>query len=446
VLAGSIALAACARDDLPPAGEVRFHVVTDAPVAGDPDAPALFDRVEIAIVRSDGTNACDDCTRTIVLSKAALDADISFGVVPPPGTSDLVLHARMYLSRHGLDDDADAVVESWTSMPTVGDEGIIDLTLSLPIASVGTPMGSLAAPVAPTLGLPDRSFIGSFTGGVPRPCDGASPAGAVCVPGGAAWMGDSTFRDVSRTRQGGLRRIIVVSPFHLDATEVTVSAFRKSGLAKSGDPGLTSQNNSPSDFCTYSETPSPADDVLPLTCITRSTAAAYCKRRGGHLPTEAQLAYAQGGRLGMPYVWGDTLPACEDASWGRVPPSYSGAEANDCAGLSARDGAQPVGHGLLDRLALPGGVIVDLNGNVSEIAQDDFEADGGKCWPVGVLVDPVCTIPGGSPVIHGGSFMNFAIDLRSGQRFSIIDAFSSATLGFLVQLPQLGFRCAYDDQ
>jgi formylglycine-generating enzyme required for sulfatase activity len=437
------ALGACGPGVLPPAGQLRVHVVTDAPVAGDPSSPALFDRAEIAIVTPDAKSACNDCTRTFALNHSALQEGVSFGVLPRPGRSDLVLRARMFLSRHGLlEGGGDAIVEVWTRLPAVSDEGIVDMTVRLAVANVGVPLGSVATPVEPTLGRPDRAFVGSFAGAKQRPCAGTSPQGAVCVPGGASWMGDPVFRDLARARQGGLRRIVVVRPFHLDETEVTVGAFRKSGSARANDP-LRTGGIFPEKYCTYVDVSSPEADVLPVNCISRERALAFCQARGGKLPTEAQFAYVQGGLRGMRYVWGEDPPTCEDAAWARIRTADSGVAPDECAFLSARPGAQPVGHGRRDRLTLVGGTIVDLAGNVSELAMDDFEPDGETCWPRGVLVDPLCVSTGGGPVGRGGSCFSAAVDLRAGLRASL--AIMNGVGNLRGVLPQFGFRCAYDD-
>jgi formylglycine-generating enzyme required for sulfatase activity len=70
-------------------------------------------------------------------------------------------------------------------------------------------------------------------------------------------------------------------PYWIDRTEVTNAAYESSG--------------------TYS------GDNLPRTNVTWQDAQAYCQRRGGRLPTEAEWEYAARGPDNLTFPWGNTF-------------------------------------------------------------------------------------------------------------------------------------------
>ena len=61
------------------------------------------------------------------------------------------------------------------------------------------------------------------------PCAGSAAAGEVCVPGGAYWMGNAKLTGEGTGDAADRLRLVVVPPFFLDATEVTVGRVRAAG-------------------------------------------------------------------------------------------------------------------------------------------------------------------------------------------------------------------------
>lgn len=131
--------------------------------------------------------------------------------------------------------------------------------------------------------------------------------------------------------------------------------------------------------------------------ISLAEARAYCKSRGGRLPTDDEWLAAAAGDKPRRYPWGDTGAVCRRAAWGLAtgPCTHDG-RGPDTAG-SHPDGVSPLG-------------IHDLAGNVAEWVES----------PVGV---------------RGGSWRSsLATELRT---WSLTAAPQKAD-------DTIGFRCAYD--
>jgi formylglycine-generating enzyme required for sulfatase activity len=139
--------------------------------------------------------------------------------------------------------------------------------------------------------------------------------------------------------------------------------------------------------------------------VTRDEAEAYCRARGGRLPTDDEWTAAAAGSAGRRYPWGDTGAVCRRAAWGlRTGPCASAPSSGpDTVGAHA-DGATPNG-------------IHDLAGNVAE-------------WVAASPSDP------SRGIARGGSFRStLAADLRTWAREEVDPA---------QRHPWVGFRCAYD--
>ena len=274
-----------------------------------------------------------------------------------------------------------------------------------------------------------------------------SPAAAATVrlPGGTFTMGstaeeiDAAFYFCQRQeRDEDCRRAlfereqplrtITLSPFSIDATEVTNERFAQwlSGQADlrmvydearhtrwifAGDVPLV--NLYPT-FPTYGLRrepdgrfqPVPGYAARPVTQVTWLAAARYCAAHGQRLPTEAEWEYAARPRPGDRYPWGSSPPRCEGVVFGRL-------RDQECAGRGAEPA--PVASSAQDRT--PQG-IHDLAGNVAEWVQDRF----GERYPACAepCVDPVVADePGGGPVtrvFRGGDWAQVAAILRSAGR------------------------------
>jgi formylglycine-generating enzyme required for sulfatase activity len=449
----------CACSDsaapLPPVGQVVVHVDTDAPVpsesGGAPtwDAPIpLLDRLRVEVYPPGASSPCDGCTNEVTVTYESLAAsDVSFGVVPG-ASSGWVARVRLTVQRFELatgDVDPDTTLDTFVALPPVADGEVAHVTVVLSTDDVGNTVGSLQAPVDPTPGPAGPSLVGTWPDAARTGCSGTAPQGSVCVPGGAYWMGASSDHLVPGTSRTW-HRLIVLSPFWLEQSEVSVAEARDLGInTRSVAPwsGGTSGNQE-QDFCTYSDTPTERDS-LPVNCVEWEAAQELCYQRGGALPTEAQLEYASGGALAQPYPWGFDEPQCEEAVWGR---NGAGIYSLDVPFLCRKDtntmrplgGPEPAGSGARDFLDLPGGKVFDLAGNVNEMAEDVFQLAADPCWaPHAVLRDPRCTqpAPGAQTLSHtlkaggwklGGSY------LEAGHRQELQTG---------LVFPDAGFRCAW---
>jgi len=195
------------------------------------------------------------------------------------------------------------------------------------------------------------------------PCPKTDPPGTVCFEAGwvdvPRWTAavDETGGDPDAAR-------VYLEAFSLDLHEVTGEQYLEHVVAAGRPP--------PPDTCgftfgsilgelvqeTSGFTGGRLDDAFvhhPVTCVTRSEAARYCREKGGRLPLLGEWMRAAVGPAEQPrrFPWGDELPELEDVpefaivgrSGGRAP----GTEAVD----SAPRGATARG-------------VTGLSGNVSE--------------------------------------------------------------------------------
>ena len=131
-------------------------------------------------------------------------------------------------------------------------------------------------------------------------------------------------------------RLVVLSPYLLSKSEITVAAFRASGLATSIDPEVDSNDNA----CTFTAKPG-ANEGLPTVCVSWQRARDYCTALGGDFPTAAQFQYAASGLVSNTFVWGDDLPSCGDPNSGIAPDAEFGhSYGNEGAGGALTTGAR----------------------------------------------------------------------------------------------------------
>jgi formylglycine-generating enzyme required for sulfatase activity len=443
----TFALAACDPPLAPAQGHILLHVDTDAPVdTGSREATIdqplpLFDRLRFDILRPNG-EACAGCTNEFsVTTDAFTSKNVSIDVPLPPGEAGWKARVRLYpLDFAGADGEPDpaTAIDVTVPLPAVDVTGEIEASIVLHTDDVGKPRTIAAVPRPP----PD-SIVGTWEGAKRPDCGGATHAGMVCVPGGAFWMGSPPDDHVPGTVPGW-HRLVVLSPFFLDATEMTVARARPTIEAKnyilfvwSGD----TTGNVLEDWCSYTHAPGPRD-ALPVNCIDPMKARSICSDLGGVLPTEAQLEYVMGGLAMKRFVWGMDLPLCGDAVWGRngvgvfksIDPSMC---LPDAMALGTLGGFEKPGTGKRDVLALDG-TIVDLTGNVAEWSSDWYQPYSGDCWSAdGVLVDPQCQTEnaknGNQIAERGGSWGSGGVSLEAASRRSSISNGLS---------PYTGFRCA----
>jgi sulfatase modifying factor 1 len=438
---------------LPPTGQLLLYVDTDSPLpaaAGDPttpnDAVALFDRVRIELYAPSATTPCDICTREFALTSGLVaTANASVGIVTPPNTSGYVARVRVFKAAFLIDGDPaeEATFDSWIGLPAVGDTGVVEVSTSLLVDSVGSPSGSLDSPIPATLGRP-APRTSTWSQAIRVPCSTTQPPGTACIPGGAYWMGSPNDPSEVDGEVAFHPRLVVVSPFYLDSIETTVGGFRPSRVGAPDDPtpwsGSTT-GDSQIDFCTYSTEVLSADrEALPVVCITSGTAEAFCESIAGTLPTEAQYEYVLGGLFDHMFVWGDDPPTCADAVWDRGGVGVYDAYANDCLPPATIGGVVHAGSGLRDVLVVPdGSKVFDLAANAAEHARDDWNRMTEPCWQSILLVDPLCTsgssVDGtGLKALRGGSWNLAALGLEAADR----NYEAPNNVG-----GDRGFRCAY---
>ncbi|MGZ3456399.1 MAG: hypothetical protein ACXVEF_42740, partial [Polyangiales bacterium] len=227
-----VAVASCGDGsrDLPPRGQVLLFIDTDAPLPPAEGTPLpmaplpLFDRLRLDVSDCDDPVRCPPMTRDFAVDEERLRAvSLSIGIVPREPGDRPVVRARLFLFAGSLQADppADVTIDVTTVLPEIPAEGIMERTLFLPTDLAGQPSSQAET----TEGRPASSAVGSWPGA--RRIDCAAPPNddEVCVPGGAFWMGSARLRDfrVWLDPAADARRLVVLSPFYLDAHEVTVA-------------------------------------------------------------------------------------------------------------------------------------------------------------------------------------------------------------------------------
>ncbi|MEO5762760.1 MAG: formylglycine-generating enzyme family protein [Vicinamibacteria bacterium] len=262
------------------------------------------------------------------------------------------------------------------------------------------------------------------------------PTLPIHLPGGRFTMGGGERPEENPAHQ------VIVKPFSIDATEVTVARFGRFVAATkyrteaekwgwSGVFSLKEQRWMPVNGATWrnalgpSSAPSKAND--PVTHVSWNDAKAFCAYEKGRLPTEAEWEFAaRGGKNGETFPWGEDLrpggkPA---ANWwqGEFPTRLT--KEDGFAGVAPVGSFKPNGYGLYDMV-----------GNVWEWNSDWFDFNYYGKSPAD---NPTGPAQGKDRVMRGGSWMcseNFCRNFRNAAR-----SFSAPDSG----LDNLGFRCAYD--
>jgi len=176
------------------------------------------------------------------------------------------------------------------------------------------------------------------------------PAGMVLVPDGSFHMGcapsDSTCHDDEAPRHK-----VVISAFYIDATEVTVAAYRSCTSAGHCSPPGTFEQ------CNWDQS---SRTNHPINCVSWHQADSYCRWAGKRLPTEAEWEKAARGTDDRIYPWGNQPPTCQLAIMD---------EDGDGCG---RESTWPVGTREAGKS--PYGAL-DMTGNVWEWVNDRYRDD-----------------------------------------------------------------------
>lgn len=461
VVVTALATAACGPRVLPPLGEVVVVVDTDLPVPRvasvlrvdtyevdgawiesreialrDPrDWPASFsiqaaddtrDRAVVVRVRVHGGRT-RDATGPARLVVGGAD------VTPPSEPEPLLAVDRLSLvvlrpgERARLQITARA---SCAGVPARLEPGAYASCLE----GEGTLEPVAASSLEPELSLPTASSAGSAAR---TPCASPGPSERPCVEGGAFLLGSEDLQIVpDPALPPAPQRLARVSTFTIDRDEITVARFRGAvarGFVPPDLPGVTEGElgTTAKTTCAYSATPR-GREAYAMTCVTWSTARAYCQRAGGDLPTEAQWEYAatSAGRAGTTtFPWGDDAPDCARAIYGRLALAGLLGSCEAAAGSGPRAAANgdgtPLAPGDLAAVGVRG-----LGGGVAEWMRDAPRGYESAGWRE---VDPVSLDPRATAhVVRGGAWASTAINVRSAARTAASKAASF-----------IGFRCVY---
>ncbi len=144
---------------------------------------------------------------------------------------------------------------------------------------------------------------------------------------------------------------------------------------------------------------------MPVSCVTRSQAAAFCAFENGALPSADQWEKAARGVRGSLFPWGDAWSP-DVANWGEV-------DVIQTLVLGKLDGHEWVAPAAsFDRGKSPFGVF-DVSGNVAEWVAGDDQVTGH---------------------VRGGSWSSLPFDLRTT---------AHTELNIDMRRADVGFRCAY---
>jgi formylglycine-generating enzyme required for sulfatase activity len=269
--------------------------------------------------------------------------------------------------------------------------------------AAATTVASAAPACTPACGALERCEAGA--------CKPQCPAGEVYIP--ATGPGGFTMGAGMRS-QDLPHKVVLTKPFCMDATEVTVGAYKECVDAGKCEP--------PRLWGKWISYPTLTDH--PVNKVHWRHARAYCDFRAKTLPTEAQWEWAASGGDGRKWAWGDDPPTCEHADYTagelRSPSSDDG-----CHG----GGSSPVATHPKGDTIWPGGRLHDMSGNVWEWCLDNYQP-----WRRSEdAVDPLFqNNENGNHVVRGGGWNRSDVGIRVQFR-------ASAVVDY--QVPGLGFRC-----
>lgn len=280
------------------------------------------------------------------------------------------------------------------------------------------------------------AHVGTWSRVNPAPCISPDDVARPCVPGSFDIIGDLALTANPSAKEAPVPlRAVVVSPFRMDRTEVTVGRFRAllaGGWTPRAPLPLTARADIRTlSLCTFVGEGDKSADTRPLNCLTLAFARELCAASKGRLPTEAEWEHAARGRDGRPFPWGFVAPSCCTTSASRSPEA-------SVAATCPRGPVEPVGSHVA---GCPGGGdvsrdgVLDLGGSLSELTSDDF-VPVLDCGHLGLTVDPTCVVSGRGPVVaKSADWTSGLARTRSAFRGPATQSESSVE----------GFRCVYPE-
>lgn len=230
---------------------------------------------------------------------------------------------------------------------------------------------------------------------------GTCPPSMVAIrPNGPVWIGS---RDSQGKSNEHPRHQVLLEPYCMDRTEVTVAAYAACVTSKKCAPP-----QKPDEFCNGNH---PDRQKHPVNCVTWDEASAHCTWLGGRLPTEEEWEFAARGPDEHVYPWGNALPSNQLCWNGAGSDLGLGERSSTCEVGNYRGGNSPFG-------------LSDMAGNVWEwMANPHCPYYRKNC------ADP-------RHVLRGGGW---------GDRYA--SALRTANRGFIATADRngsTGFRCARD--
>lgn len=239
----------------------------------------------------------------------------------------------------------------------------------------------------------------------------------VSVPAAAFRMGSDRAPDESPAHE------VKLDAFRIDANEVSIAEYEAFVVASGyGTRELWSAEG----WAWVAEHPEGAGAALraserpgthPVVAVTWYEAAAYCRWKGGALPTEAQWEYAVCGGRGTRYAWGDTADFAAnwfgDGKTGQLTSVRTHGVGEEAPGVTAPNG------------------LFHTAGNVWEWTSDAYDS---RFYTDSPASEPRNDGPSPWRTLRGGSYDNLPSYCTCTHREPALPAQARLTAGF---------RCAY---
>lgn len=254
-------------------------------------------------------------------------------------------------------------------------------------------------------------------------CVPACPEGEVYIPAtgpdgytmGKGYMTGLSGREVGKGHREGSdkpHQVVLTHPFCMDATEVTVAAYKTCV-----DSGHCLPPKIAEVRANYPRKPD-----HPVNEIGWAKSRTYCEAQGKSLPTEAQWEWAATGGDGRRWPWGDTPPA--DCTWAdfTLGSLISPGGNSGCHG----GGTSPVKAHPRGNKHWPTGDLYDLAGNVWEWCLDTYAP-----YPDTPATDPLITDPDSTVhVLRGGAWNRSNRGIQAAFRGAAIVTYEVGGTGF----------------